>query len=142
MIVVDTSALMAILQEEVQAPDCIAVLSGQQRLISAVTMAEALIVAMRRNVEEEMQALLDSLAMEVISATPAVTRQVVRAYRTWGKSRHPAGLNFADCFAYQLASERDLPLLYIGQDFARTDIRSALQVPYSYGRADCRQSPS
>ena len=126
MIVVDTSALMAILQEEAPAPACIDILSGQQRLISAVTLAEALIVAMGRGVEEDMQSLLDGLAMDVISATAAVTRQVVQAYRTWGKGRHPAGLNFVDCFAYQLAIERNVPLLYIGQDFARTDVRSAL----------------
>lgn len=127
MIVVDTSALMAILQEEPEASDCVSVLSENQRLISAVTMAEALIVAMGRNVEDDMQRLLDSLAMEVVSADSAATSAVVEAYRSWGKGHHPAKLNFVDCFAYQLASERNLPLLYVGRDFARTDIRPALQ---------------
>ena len=127
MIVIDTSALIAILQGEPSASACVTALSEHpRRLISAVTMAEALIVAMGRNVEEEMQTLLDSLAPEVVSAAEAVTRQVVQAYRIWGKGRHPAGLNFVDCFSYQLAKERDLPLLYVGQDFARTDIQSAL----------------
>lgn len=126
MIVVDTSALMAILQEEPEAYDCVSSLSQNQGLISAVTMAEALIVAMGRNVEGDMQRLLDSLGMEVVDATHTVTKQVVQAYRVWGKGHHPAALNIVDCFAYQLASERDLPLLYIGHDFARTDIRSAL----------------
>lgn len=48
-------------------------------------------------------------------------------YRCWGKGYHPAGLNFGDCFPYQLASERNFPLLFLGQDFARSDIRSALK---------------
>lgn len=49
-----------------------------------------------------------------------------KAYRQWGKGFHPAGLNFGDCFAYALAKERDLPLLFVGNDFARTDIRPAI----------------
>jgi ribonuclease VapC len=126
VIVVDTSALMAILQEEPEAYDCVSSLIENHGLISAVTMAEALIVAMGRNVEGDMQRLLDNLEMEVVDVTHTVTKQVVQAYRAWGKGRHPAALNFVDCFAYQLASERNLPLLYIGQDFARTDIGSAL----------------
>ena len=127
MIVIDTSALMAILQKESEEPACLSALEGQQPLISTVTLAEARIVAMGRNVEDEMERLLEALAPEVLSVTPAGSRQVVETYRNWGKGRHPAGLNFADCFAYQLARERNIALLYVGKDFARTDIRSALQ---------------
>jgi len=49
------------------------------------------------------------------------------AYRTYGKGRHPAGLNYGDCFSYALSSVRGEPLLYKGDDFGKTDIRSAFQ---------------
>lgn len=126
MIVVDTSALMAIVMKEQEAEACIAALRDEPRLVSAATITEALIVGMGRNVDAEMSRLIDALAFEVISVTPLSARGAAEAYAKWGKGRHPAGLNFGDCFAYQLAADRDLPLLYIGQDFARTDVRSAL----------------
>ena len=52
-------------------------------------------------------------------------RQAGAAYRQWGKGFHPAGLNFGDCFAYALAKEQNCPLLFIGNDFSRTDIKPA-----------------
>lgn len=86
MILVDTSVLMAILLEEPEAYDCVSILSEHQRVISAVTMAEALIVAMGRNVEDDMQRLLDRLEIEVVDVTHGVTNRVVQAYRIWGKA--------------------------------------------------------
>jgi len=64
--------------------------------------------------------------MGVVPVTAKVAYQVAAAYRRWGKGVHPASLNYGDCFAYALARERNLPLLYIGQDFAQTDVQSAL----------------
>lgn len=126
MIVVDTSALMAILLGEVDSNACMDVLEGAEALvISAGTVAEALIVADRRGVGEEMRRLLDGLGFEIAPVTPASARLVADAYARWGKGTHPAGLNFGDCFAYALASERAVPLLYVGDDFAQTDISSA-----------------
>jgi uncharacterized protein with PIN domain len=49
------------------------------------------------------------------------------AYRTYGKGRHPAGLNYGDCFSYALSSIRGEPLLYKGEDFGKTDVKSALE---------------
>ncbi len=127
MIAVDTSALMAILLEEPRAEACVAAMEGEEALlISAVTVAEALIVAGRRGLGEEMARLIDGLGFDIVSVTPAAARRVAQAYETWGKGRHPAGLNFGDCFAYAVAAENECRLLYVGDDFARTDVRSAL----------------
>jgi ribonuclease VapC len=123
VIVVDTSALMAIVLNEPEADRCSTVLvTESDLLISAVTVAEALIVAARRNVEEEMARLIDGLGLEVVSVTSDSILRVVGAYESWGKGRHPAALNFGDCFAYELAKERNCRLLYVGDDFSRTDI--------------------
>ncbi len=126
MIVVDTSALMAILLGEAESEACMDVIEGAETLvISAGTVAEALIVADRRGLGEEMRRLLDGLGFEIAPVAPASARLVADAYARWGKGVHPAGLNFGDCFAYALASERVAPLLYMGDDFARTDIAAA-----------------
>jgi ribonuclease VapC len=61
-----------------------------------------------------------------VNVTKSTAMAMGEAYRRWGKGLHPAGLNFGDCFAYVLAMERACPLLYVGEDFKRTDVRSAL----------------
>jgi ribonuclease VapC len=122
MIVVDTSALMAIVLNEAEADACAAALVAEDRLlISAGTLAEALIVAARRNVGEQMQRLLDGLGFEVVDVTPAAARRIAEAYGRWGRDGHPGGLNFGDCFAYEAAKTRGCRLLHLGDDFARTD---------------------
>ncbi len=128
MIVVDTSALMAILLGEPEAETCMAVLEKTRSLtISTATVAEALIVADRRGVGAEMRRLLDGLGFEFEAPSRHEAQRVAEAYARWGKGVHPAGLNFGDCFAYSLAMGFDVPLLYVGDDFARTDVRSALE---------------
>ncbi len=127
MIAIDTSALMAILLNEPGADACVAALGGEDRLlISAGTVAEALIVAARRNVDEEVERLIDGLGLEIVSVTPASARRVAQAYSSWGKGVHPAALNFGDCFAYEVAKEHRCRLLYVGNDFSQTDIEGAL----------------
>jgi len=126
VIVVDTSALMAILLGEAEADRCADVLEAEDKiLISAGTMAEALIVALRRNRGDEMKKLIAGLGIETIGVTAATVQNVVQAYETWGKGAHSASLNFGDCFAYALAKERGCRLLYVGEDFARTDLERA-----------------
>ena len=126
MIVIDTSAIMAILLDEPEADRCIAAIAGSDVLLmSAGTLAETLIVADRRAVGAEAARLIDGLGVEVAPVTPEDARRVAAAYTQWGKGLHPAALNFGDCFGYALARERDCPLLFIGEDFARTDIVSA-----------------
>lgn len=127
MIAVDTSALMAILLNEPEADACIAALAAEDGLlISAGTVAEALIVSARRNVGEEMTRLIDGLGFEIVSMTPASARRSARAYAKWGKGVHPAALNFGDCFAYEVAKEHGCRLLHVGEDFTRTDVESVL----------------
>jgi ribonuclease VapC len=127
MIAVDTSALMAILLDDPHADDCASALEADNHpVISAVTVAEALIVAARRNVSEEMQQLIEELGFEVVNVTPASARRVAEAYGKWGKGMHSAGLNFGDCFAYQVAKEHQCRLLFVGNDFAQTDVSSAM----------------
>lgn len=117
---------MAIVLGEPDADACAAALSDGELLISAGTVAEALIVAGRRGVGEEMERLVAELGFEIVSLTPASARRLADAYSRWGKGVHPAGLNFGDCFAYTLAKEHDCPLLFVGRDFAATDVRPAL----------------
>ena len=103
---------MAILLEETEAGACTEALSANDRLlISAGTVAEALIVAGRRGMGAEMAGLIDGLGMEIVSVSPAVARRVADCYAEWGKGVHPAGLNFGDCFAYEVATAHDCPLL-------------------------------
>lgn len=126
MIAVDTSALMAIVLDEEDADTCAAALETDgDLLISAGTVAEALIVAGRRGVGGEMMRLVDGLGFDVVTVTPAASRRIAKVYETWGKGSHPAGLNFGDCFAYEVAKAHGCPLLYVGEDFARTDVESA-----------------
>lgn len=125
MIAVDTSALIAILHREPDAERCIAVIEREDRLlISAATVAEALIVAERRSIGEEMNALIEALAIEIVPVTAATARRIAGIYRRWGKGIDPAGLNFGDCFAYDVARENGCPLLFVGRDFGRTDIHA------------------
>ena len=128
MIAVDTSALMAVLLGETQADACSEALEAEDRLlISAGTVAEALIVAGRRGLGDEMARLLDEMGFEIVSITPASARRVALAYERWGKGMDAAALNFGDCFAYEVAKEYGCPLLYVGEDFARTDLDCALE---------------
>jgi ribonuclease VapC len=117
MIVVDTSAIMAIILNEPEADACSAALEAEDTiLISAGTVAEALIVAGRRN----------GLGFEVVTVTPASARRIAQAYEQWGRGVHPAALNFGDCFAYEVAKEHACRLLYVGDDFSKTDIEGVL----------------
>jgi len=126
VIAVDTSALMAIMLGEQEASACIKVLEAEPDVvISAATVAEAIIVAAHRNVSEEMESLLDGLGFEIVPVTPASARRVAQAYQRWGRGMHPAGLNFGDCFAYEVAKAHSCALLYIGGDFAKTDLKAA-----------------
>jgi ribonuclease VapC len=123
MIAVDTSALMAIIFDEQQAVACIAALeTADEIVISAATVAECLIVASRRGVGAEMTSLVDHLGLNIIPVTQASAQRVAQAYSRWGKGIHPAGLNLGDCFAYDVAREHGCALLYVGNNFAKTDI--------------------
>jgi ribonuclease VapC len=127
MIVVDTSALIAILQEEEQGNKCLQALEAEvEILISAGTVAEALIVAAGRKMSRQLTRLLEEFGFEIVPVTAAGARRIGAIYAKWGKGVHPAGLNMGDCFAYEVAQERSCPLLFVGDDFAKTDLQSVL----------------
>lgn len=126
MIVVDSSALMAIVLGEGAGERCIAILAAEAEVaIAAGTLAEALIVAGRRGVAAELSRLIEGLGLQVVPLSADGARRVAEAYGRWGKGIHAAGLNFGDCFAYALAKEQGCALLFVGEDFARTDLRPA-----------------
>lgn len=117
---------MAIILGEAEADICIVVLEMEEEaIISAGTLAEALIVAGRRGIETQMERLIAGLGLEIAAVTPAAARRVAAAYAQWGKGVHPAGLNFGDCFSYSVAKERACPLLFVGDDFTKTDVMDA-----------------
>jgi ribonuclease VapC len=78
------------------------------------------------NAREEMTRLIDGYGFNAVAVTPASARRIALAYARWGKGLHAANLNFGDCFAYEVAKEHDCPLLYVGGDFARTDVKGVL----------------
>jgi ribonuclease VapC len=128
--IVDTSAIMAILQKEPEAPAFGAALTEGARIaISAATLVELCVVAESRAgaaVWAEVEALMADAAIEVAPFTAGQAALAREGWRRFGKGRHPAGLNLGDCFAYALAQERGEPLLFRGGDFALTDVRRAL----------------
>jgi ribonuclease VapC len=127
VIAVDTSALMAIVLDEPMAAPCKAALEAEDEiLMSAGTLAELLIVSARRGIGAEMADFLGRFDFNIISVTPAAARQIGLTYQQWGRGVHPAALNFGDCFAYAVAKEHACGLLYVGDDFGKTDIEAVL----------------
>ena len=126
MIAVDTSALVAILGNEPKAEQCEAALLSNTLMMSAATLTECLIVGARPIFRGRMPLLIEELVIEIVPVDEGFAQLAASAHLRWGKGRHPAGLNYGDCFSYALAELHDCPLLYIGDDFTRTDIRSAL----------------
>lgn len=126
MICVDSSALIAIVLDEPDAGRCRRVLgSGEALIISAGTVAEVLIVAGLHQVKPQVLGLLERLDIQVSEVTWKTALAAAEAHQIWGKGRHPARLNYGDCFAYELAARHQCPLLYVGDDFAKTDIKNA-----------------
>ena len=127
MIAVDTSALLAIALAEESGPACLEALGREEQLlISAGNVLECLIVARHKKVADEISDLLSKLDFQVVAVTNASARRAANAYGKWGKGVHPAGLNYGDCFAYEVATSHACGLLYIGEDFAKTDVRRVL----------------
>ncbi len=128
--IVDTSAVMALLLKEPEASAIGAALAEQPRAaISTATLVELCMVAESRAgaaVWAEVEALVDGAGIGVVPFTAAQAALACEGWRRFGKGRHPAGLNLGDCFAYALARERSEPLLFKGEGFARTDVRRAL----------------
>jgi ribonuclease VapC len=128
-VVVDSSALIALLLEDpgyerVEA----ALITTDRPVMSAATLLESSMVA-HRNIERAGIADLDELVADMGIDCVAVDRSLAVAARDaftrYGKGIHPAALNFGDCFSYALATARDEPLLFTGEDFSQTDVKVA-----------------
>lgn len=135
MVVVDSSAVLAILFNEAEGPDCTNALKGALPcLISAVNYVEAGTVmagrlpkAERDNAVEVLDRFLATLAITIAPVDDRLARAALKARIEFGQGFGTRrGLNFGDCFAYALAKQHAAPLLYVGNDFSRTDVRSAL----------------
>jgi ribonuclease VapC len=133
LIVVDTSALVAILRQEPERDQFLrTIVASQDARIGAPTAFEYRMVATgTRSTHgmEQVERILVLRYMRVVEWTPADSLVAQAAFLKYGKGRHPAKLNFGDCMSYALAKSLDCPLLYKGGDFALTDIKSAAAVP-------------
>ncbi len=131
--VVDTSAVLAILQLEPEAERFARALEqAAERLISAVSVLEAGIISVSRRGPAGARGLDSFIAIAELEVVPFDAEQagIARdAFNRYGKGRHAASLNFGDCAAYALAATRALPLLYKGADFSMTDVASASEAP-------------
>ncbi len=129
MIVVDTSALVAILQEEPERAKFLqAIERAPDRFAPASCYVESVMVLSRReDGRGRLDAFLGLAGMAVLGSDPHQARLAADAFERFGRgSGHPAKLNFGDCLAYAAAKFLDAPLLFKGEDFGRTDIRPAL----------------
>jgi ribonuclease VapC len=130
MIVVDSSALIAILDKE---PDAAlyaeAIAEADTPLISAATLLELHIVMLNRHgvrAAQIVDRLVQNAAIQIEDFTAQHVELAREAYARYGKGRNAAGLNYRDCFSYALAKATGLPLLFKGQDFLKTDLVAVL----------------
>jgi ribonuclease VapC len=127
--VIDTSAILAILLEEPEAAQFIHLIGADSlRLFAAVSFVEASIVLSNRKGEageRKLDEFLQRAKVQIISVDTRQAETARAAYRKFGKGIHPAGLNFGDCFAYALAKTTKEPLLFKGNDFALADVQRA-----------------
>lgn len=123
---IDSSALVAILELEPEAEAFIdAIAEAPVRLISAVSVVETSIVILNRHGDaglEILHQLLQESDIETVAVDAKQSTIALDAYHRYGKGRHPAKLNFGDCFSYAAAAAYNEPLLFKGNDFSRTDL--------------------
>jgi ribonuclease VapC len=129
MIVVDTSAVLCVMLEEPEA-DAVreALLRAPRRSLSASNYVEcAMAIAGRRiGGRSDLDEWLAIRGVDVIAVDRSLADLAADAFVRFGRGRHPAGLNYGDCFAYALAKHLRAPLLFKGSAFAMTDIQPAL----------------
>jgi ribonuclease VapC len=130
-VAVDTSALLAVIFQEPEALSFRTALIDSDCVAIGPSLIEAFMVMSGReisNVEGELAGLVQDTALSIIPFDQNMTTIAQQAFLKYGKGRHPAKLNFGDCMSYALAKSLGIPLLYKGNDFALTDIDSALDL--------------
>jgi len=129
-VIVDSSAVIAILSRETAAPFLLEALRASDRpRMSAATWVEVSMVCISRglsSISGEVHMIPAELGIEVVDFTPRHAHLAAEAFERFGRGRHPAKLNYGDCMTYATAKLAGEPLLYVGNDFALTDIESAL----------------
>jgi ribonuclease VapC len=124
--IIDTSALISILDQEPEAGRiAYAIVNAPERIMSAANVVESGIVMQARRGDEaarDLDLLLAKLRIEIVAVSAKQASLARKAFRRFGRGRHPARLNFGDCFAYALAKDSPGPLLFKGNDFSQTDI--------------------
>lgn len=130
-IAVDTSALAAVVFGEDDAEAMLARMTahaGDIRISTATRVEAGIVIEARhgRDGTADLDELLDTLAVRAVPLDEAQAHATIRAWRRFGKGRHPAALNLGDCYSYAVATCLDVPLLFKGNDFSRTDIRSVV----------------
>lgn len=127
--IVDSSAVVAVLREEPGHSEIKRAIRGAEVVeIGAPTLLECVIVVGRAEGEEGIAALsllILDLGIEVVPFDEPHVDAATEAFIGFGKGRHPAALNYGDCMTYAIARRADRPLLYVGDDFAQTDIQAA-----------------
>jgi ribonuclease VapC len=134
VIAVDTSAIIAILQNEPETAALLRCITESDKIVlSAVSLQEASMVVAGRTADaaawRDLDALIRAFSIETIPYTGELALIARDAFLRFGKGRHPARLNCGDCASYALAKSLDIPLLFKGGDFAKTDIVAALATP-------------
>ena len=127
--IVDTSALVAVLDQELEAERIVRTLaSAPERILSAANLVEVGIVMQARRGDDgarDLDLLLAKLRVDIAVVTANQADIARKAFRRYGRGRHAANLNFGDCFAYALAKDTSAPLLFKGDDFGQTDVMVA-----------------
>lgn len=126
--IVDSSALLAVLFDESDSEQYEQLIANSPCLLSVVNALESTIVVESRGGRDAgdlFDAFLKASGITLVPVTEEQFAEARTAWRRFGKGRHPAALNFGDCFAYSLAKTSGEPLLFKGSDFSRTDIESA-----------------
>ncbi len=131
MIAVDSSALIAILRLEPDADILLRTLvAARGRVLSALSLLETSMVLAGHSggdaLWEPLDDFLNEARIEIVPFDAEQARYARMAFTRYGKGRHPAGLNLGDCASYALAKSRNLPLLFKGNDFPKTDVMTAL----------------
>lgn len=131
MIAIDLSAVISIVAQEPGYEDYVAAVElADICMMSAANYLECSIVFIgRTGNRSDLDVWIDRFRVNVVSVDLAQARLAADAFARYGRGRHPARLNYGDCFAYALAADRNAPLLYKGTDFDKTDLRSALASP-------------
>lgn len=128
--ILDTSALLAILLRELEAADFARAIENAESVSMSVASYVEAAIFVDRNGDEVRRAMLDTFLEEFSIALEPVTveqaRKAREAFQLFGKGRHPAGLNYGDCFSYALTKVKREPLLFKGNDFNKTDVVSAV----------------